>query len=102
MPDPHDPHAPVVKKRRAWLWFLLVIGTPLAIGLCWVVMANRNLNNLLAETDRLDPGWRWEELEAKRATYPPERNAANRIIKIKGMIPQAFHSLRDEHTTLQN
>lgn len=102
MPDLHDLHEPAIKKRRVWLWLLLLLGTPLVLYLVWVVTANRSLDSLLVETDRLDPGWRWEELEAKRATHPPERNAANRIIKIKQMIPQELHTVRDAETTLQN
>jgi hypothetical protein len=41
----------------------------------------------VAEADRLDPGWRWEELQAKRAAAPDAENAALVILRLKGRWP---------------
>jgi hypothetical protein len=50
----------------------------------WQFWSNgKYLNEVLAETDRLDPGWRWEEIEAKRQSIPDEENAALIVQKVK-------------------
>jgi ABC-type transport system involved in multi-copper enzyme maturation permease subunit len=49
--------------------------------------ADLALRDALAETDRLDPGWRLGELEAKRAIVPPEQNAALQVLKAKELVP---------------
>lgn len=50
-------------------------------------VAEQSLREALAETDRLDPGWRLEELEAKRSIVPPEQNSALQILKVKTLVP---------------
>jgi hypothetical protein len=40
-----------------------------------------------AEADRLDPGWRWDDLEAKRAAVPDDRNAALLIHRLNSQWP---------------
>ena len=64
--------------------------------------AGSELHDALAETDRLDPGWRAEELEARRAAVPDAENAAYRVIaaaKLYDMTPgheRSFTRLLDE------
>ena len=41
----------------------------------------------LAETDRLDPGWRLEELEARRVKIPDKENSALHILAVKKLMP---------------
>jgi hypothetical protein len=63
---------------------LLVAGLLVVFGgLClagWYLYlyhaANRQLAAALAETDRLDPGWRLHDLEARRAVVPDAENSA--------------------------
>jgi ABC-type transport system involved in multi-copper enzyme maturation permease subunit len=52
--------------------------------------ADQVLREALAETDRLDPGWRLEELEAKRQIVPPEENSAQQVLKTKSLIPEEW------------
>jgi hypothetical protein len=40
-----------------------------------------------AEADRLDPGWRLEELEAKRDDPPDEENGALKLLAVKKLFP---------------
>jgi hypothetical protein len=42
--------------------------------------AEKRLQAAIAEADRLDPGWRLEEIEARRAVIPDEENSARKII----------------------
>jgi hypothetical protein len=40
-----------------------------------------------AEADRLDPGWRWEDMMAARPNPPDERSAAVRVTSIRESMP---------------
>jgi hypothetical protein len=44
----------------------------------------------VAETDRLDPGWRVEGLEAQRRLPPAEQNAALQVLKAASLIPSSW------------
>src|SRR5262245_50126484 len=68
------------RRRR---WWPIVLGIALLLLLLaggYVLLifylSDRNLRRVHAEADRLDPGWRLEELEARRAVLPDEQNAA--------------------------
>jgi hypothetical protein len=41
----------------------------------------------VADADRLDPGWRFEDIEAQRQFPPPERNSALQVLKVQSLIP---------------
>ena len=43
-----------------------------------------------AEADRLDPGWRLKDLEAKRKVYPPEENAAICVMAAAQQLPPGW------------
>ena len=60
--------------------------------------AEHALSEALAETDSLDPGWRVDELEAKRRVVPDEENSALQILKATGVIPHNWW--KDEHELL--
>jgi hypothetical protein len=74
------PPQPSLRRRRWWpiilgiglLLFLLAGGYVLLI----FYLSDRNLRLVRAEADRLDPGWRLEELEARRAALADDQNAA--------------------------
>jgi hypothetical protein len=60
------------------LMFLILVGVALGLGwwiYVWTQGANR-LNATIASLDKQDPGWRWEELQAKRAAVPDAENGA--------------------------
>src|SRR5262249_39058911 len=50
-----------------------------------------------AEADRLDPGWRWDDLHARRPPVPVEQNATLRVLEIRrklnGVWPNPNHPL---------
>lgn len=75
-----------MSKRRLILALILV--ALVAAGLIgWRtysrLLSNKELQDAIAEADRLDPGWRLEELEAKRAVIPPPEDSAEQILAIK-------------------
>ncbi len=90
---PNMPPTPNVRRRwRKPLLFgalllLIVVGTPVGLYLYHAGTANRELAEALAEADRLDPGWRLEELEARRAKIADKENSALHILAIMKLMP---------------
>jgi hypothetical protein len=96
MSQPGPPASPVRQPRwRArsilllvGLSVLLIGGTGIGLYLYHAGAADAALSEAFAEADRLDPGWRLEELEARRATVPEKENSALQVIRAKKLIPQ--------------
>src|SRR5438105_3622213 len=82
------PVAPPRRRPRRWrrrifvaaLCLTFLVGGGIVL-LVW--LSSSALHELMAEMDRDDPGWRLEELEAKRAVLPDERNSALQILAVK-------------------
>jgi hypothetical protein len=49
--------------------------------------SKQELREAIAEADQLDPGWRWQELEARRKVIPDEENAALRVLAAHRLLP---------------
>jgi hypothetical protein len=69
--------------RRRLIAAGLLLGAVAAAG-WWHFLRDTDLDQARAEADRLDPGWRWDELEAKRAAVPDGQNAALLILRLNG------------------
>jgi hypothetical protein len=63
-----------------------------AILLMWY-LAERDWLEAVAEADRLDPGWRFEDLQARRASIPDEANAALRVLAAHKLLPGTWPPL---------
>jgi hypothetical protein len=94
--------APAKKRgsRRRWLLIAGLVALPVlalaAIHFYIDHLAELNLQEALAEADRLDPGWRLEDLEASRAVYPDEENSALQIQGVKRLIPGGWGSKAED------
>jgi len=78
---------PPLRRRRRWLLLLIV---PLALGGgygLYLHSANERLARVLAETDRLDPHWRLDDIEADRAVIPDEENSALTVLAAQAKMP---------------
>lgn len=53
-------------------------------------LADAELRQALANADRLDPGWRLADLEAKRARIPDEQNAALVVLNAARLLPRPW------------
>jgi hypothetical protein len=52
--------------------------------------ASVTLAEAVAEADRLDPGWRLDDLLARRAAVPDDRNAALRVLAVTARLPANY------------
>jgi hypothetical protein len=82
--------------RRKWvrrglflLLVLLVLAGLLGYG---YFSAHRHLQEALDRADRLDPGWRLFELDARRADVPDEENSAHLIMASQRALPRGWPS----------
>ncbi len=77
--------------RRWWLYLgiipLVILGPLLAIHFIDCAAADRALEEAIAEADRLDPGWRLEDIEAKRRQIPDEKNGALIVLSAHRRLP---------------
>jgi hypothetical protein len=79
---------PLPRRRRRWLLLLLV---PLAlVAAAWAYLyfgSDHRLNRALAETERLDPHWRLDDIQAQRADVPDAENGALTVIAVRAKSP---------------
>src|SRR6266851_1727829 len=61
-------------------------------------LADKDLRDAIAEADRLDPGWRLEELEAKRANIPEQQNSAPVVLNAARLLPKPWPPLGADGT----
>jgi hypothetical protein len=106
-----NPERPVRRRRFRWLrrlgWtlviLLLLVGLFLG-GSYWLITTNadRSLSDAIEKTDQLDAGWRWEELEAHRATVADEQNSALRVIAARRLLPGTWPTLTEAQYKLRD
>jgi hypothetical protein len=66
---------------------LLCVGVVLGGGFfIFLRTASSSLERIVAELDRLDPGWRMEDIEARRKEVPDAENSAFRIIAARQLL----------------
>jgi hypothetical protein len=87
-------------RKRRWLRRALVIlfafvGLPAGYYFYASWSLERDLADAIAETDRLDPRWRLEDIQADRKTYADDENAALQVIKLNRLIGRSPASHRD-------
>jgi hypothetical protein len=89
------PPLPRAKTRRTLRWWAILVGALLlavAAGLYLAMyLSDRQLREAIAEADRLDPGWRFEDLEAARAPVPDAENGAKLVWAAGNQMPRSFH-----------
>ncbi|CAN5237299.1 hypothetical protein BH10PLA2_BH10PLA2_18020 [soil metagenome] len=84
---------PPRRRRRRVVMLLLLVGIGLGFGFylfMWTTGGLR-LENAIAEADRLDPGWRFDDLEAARRPYlPPDKDGMEQVQRIKAAKPKPW------------
>jgi hypothetical protein len=75
-----------VMRRMAWLGLGLILVALLAYGYTYWA-ARRQLQEALAEADRLDPGWRFQDLAARQPSTPDGDTVALQVVAIRRRTP---------------
>jgi ABC-type transport system involved in multi-copper enzyme maturation permease subunit len=90
---PTGPPLPSLWPRRLVQVGVLFFPLGLLIGAYAMLhrAAESQLRGAIAEADRLDPGWRREEMQAKQKPLPDEQNSALQAQKVKRMLPKDFY-----------
>jgi hypothetical protein len=100
MNEPHTIESPqAARPRPRWrrrlfvaMLLLVVIGSGLLAFGFWYMSreAELQLSAAIAEADALDPGWHWDEVEARRATIPDEENGARCASTVTSLLPKTW------------
>jgi hypothetical protein len=92
LPSPAAP--PVRPRRRRWPYVVALLALVVLIGIgvyvYLIVSAESELQAAIAETDRLDPRWRLEDVEADRMVVPDAENSATLAIAAKQQLPNPW------------
>jgi hypothetical protein len=86
---PTLPKAPPRRRRwlrRTFLFLLIVIGSPIAYYFYSSWSLQRDIERAIAETDALDPRWRWEDIEADRKEIAAAENSAGLVVTVNALI----------------
>jgi hypothetical protein len=99
-----EPDTIVLSTKPRWrrLWWSAAITGPLLLISAWLGYQwywDRDFRAAIAETDRLDPGWRLFDLEAARAEIPDSENSAIQVLAAKKLLPAGWFSLRPASPT---
>jgi hypothetical protein len=87
-------------QRRYIPWLILLAAIALIAGLVLLIVGKRRRNDqrlfadevaeALAEQDRLDPGWRLEEIEKNRPALADDVNSARCIEAVLAQVPNGW------------
>jgi hypothetical protein len=81
--------------RRLWLKRLLVavivlgavpLGGYLGLREHFFSVNERELSEAIAATDALDPGWRWDDIQAARPALPDNQNAVHQVREVTRLL----------------
>jgi hypothetical protein len=90
-------------RRREWLGLALVIALPVGLLVAAAASishfvnrdwdqanaaADQELNEAIADADRLDPGWLWDELIARRKSIPDQENGSLLVDATSKLLPR--------------
>jgi hypothetical protein len=88
-----------LKRRLVALAILLVAGL-----VAWPIVSyllEQPLKEAIAEADRLDPGWRWDDLQARLPTVPDHENALVHVLDVNSLLPRGWSARLDGFTGLK-
>jgi hypothetical protein len=100
--SPKSAESAWLSARARWR-LLLALGVIVLLGGLLTVLVSRrfdaaadaDLQEAFAELDRLDPGWRFEDLQAKRARIPDAENGALHALAVARQVPKDWAAAED-------
>jgi hypothetical protein len=97
--DPNNPYPTPqqVKQRGSGLkWFagaiLVAVIVSVAVWFYTSFTDRQRLAAVMAEIDRADPGWRWDDIETSRKRVDNEENSATQVLKAHALMPRSWPS----------
>jgi hypothetical protein len=94
-----EPPSAIARPPSSHKKRFLLIGAAVFVGLIllgwgWytylAISGAGQLEEAVAGTEALDPGWRMEELEARRPALPDAENSAVCVLKARGLLPSPW------------
>jgi ABC-type transport system involved in multi-copper enzyme maturation permease subunit len=91
-------NGPAIAPSRSWrgrravvtvVLVIIVLGITMVV---WLERGERPLRDALAETDRLFPAWRLDDLEAARQRVPDQKNSAVLVSAAAELLPPSWRS----------
>jgi len=97
---PYEESFEIENSHRPWLrglkrigWGLLMLAILAAVRMAWNHGQRASkLQETLAEMDRVEPGWRLEEIEANREEIPENENNARVVLDAARLMPPQWPS----------
>lgn len=95
-PTQDQPKSKPARPPRKWLrrivlglflLIFLVLIAGLGVRQYFLRTAEKRLEEAMAEADRLDPGWRWEDILAQREVIPDDKNSALLVLEAAELLP---------------
>jgi len=95
---PSQAARPSLWKRRPYLIsFLVLLILAVTSGLIYYSVTSRTrLEEAFTEADTMDPGWRLQEIEAKRLAVPDNQNSALVLMAAKQLMPSQWPVWQDK------
>jgi hypothetical protein len=92
---------PEMRRRSRWRWLkpalkwlalvlIVLIGAGFGVRAYVMHKSDKDLQEVMDELDRTDPGWRWDEIQAAREVIPPEENSAPILLAANKLIPKTW------------
>jgi hypothetical protein len=85
------------RRRRLFVVALVLLPFLALAGVYFYIghLADVELQDAQAEADRLDPGWRLDDLLARRPEYAADDNSALQVLRSKALIPKGWTVKQD-------
>jgi hypothetical protein len=81
------------RLRRATIGLAAAVALVLGLYVYPEYARNRELQEAIAEADRLDPGWHFDDMEAARAAVPDAENSAPVVLAAAALLPNKWGRL---------
>jgi hypothetical protein len=81
-----------------------VIVLAIGAGGIWIALywADKDLRDAIAEADEVDPGWRYTELQARRAAIADGENSARRVLAAHKLLPSPWPPWQEMSATARD
>lgn len=87
MNEPSSHSAPRSRRRGCAVLLLVVLLVSAGLYGFFTLKVNREVEDAIAEIERVDPRWRLDDIEADRTVLPEKENSAFTAMGVKPMMP---------------